>query len=89
VTLKLVGVKSNRDAIGARVRLTAGGRTQAGEVRSGGSYLSQSDLRLHFGLGSAQRVDRVEIRWPSGVRQIAQVEKDLPINRVITLRETR
>jgi hypothetical protein len=87
VLLKLMGTKSNRSAIGARVRLTAGGLTQIGEVRSGGSYLSQSDLRLHFGLGSARRIDRVEIRWPSGVRQVEQVEKNLPVNRVITIRE--
>jgi hypothetical protein len=84
VLLKLVGVKSNRSAIGARVRLTAGGLTQIGEVRSGGSYLSQSDLRLHFGLGSARRIDRVEIRWPSGV---SQVEKGLAVNRIVTIRE--
>jgi hypothetical protein len=51
--LKLVGSRSNRSAIGARVAVTAGGRTQIDEVRSGGSYLSQNDLRLHFGLGSA------------------------------------
>jgi hypothetical protein len=84
ISLKLVGVKSNRSAIGARVQLTAGGLTQIGEVRSGGSYLSQSDLRLHFGLGTARRIDSVEIRWPSGVRQ---VEKDLAVNLVITIRE--
>jgi hypothetical protein len=73
VTLRLAGAvtpgpegTSNRDAIGARVRLTAGGRTQIGEVRSGGSYLSSNDARVHFGLGSADRATRVEIRWPSG-----------------------
>jgi len=53
-------------AIGARVKLIAGGMTQTDEVHSGGSYLSQSDTRLHFGLGSAKKIDRVEIRWPSG-----------------------
>jgi hypothetical protein len=53
-------------AIGARVKLTAAGVTQTDEVHSGGSYLSQSDTRLHFGLGSAKKIDRVEIRWPSG-----------------------
>jgi len=56
-------------------------------VRSGGSYLSQSDLRLHFGLANARRVDKVEIWWPSGMRQVEQVEKDLPVNRIITIRE--
>jgi hypothetical protein len=66
VTLRLVGTKSNRDAIGARIRLEAGGRTQTVEVRSGGSYLSHNDSRAHFGLGGAGRADRVEIRWPSG-----------------------
>jgi len=77
-------VKSNRSAIGAQVRVTAEGHTQLDEVRSGGSYLSQNDLRLHFGLGSARKMERVEIRWPSGIRQ---VERNLDGGRVITLRE--
>lgn len=62
--LKLEGTISNRSAIGARVRLTAGGHTQLDEVRSGGSYLSQNDLRLHFGLGPAAKIDRIAIDWP-------------------------
>jgi hypothetical protein len=66
VSLELAGTKSNRMAIGARVKVVAGGMTQTDEVRSGGSYLSQSDFRLHFGLGAAEKVDSVEIRWPSG-----------------------
>lgn len=84
VLLKLKGRRSNRAAIGARVRLTAGGCTQIDEVRSGGSYISQSDLRLHFGLGAADRIEQVEIDWPSRVRQ---VEKNLPVNRVIEIEE--
>lgn len=68
IVLKLEGVQSNRSAIGARVRVTAGGRSQVDSVRSGGSYLSQSDLRLHFGLGQAESAD-VAVRWPSGLRQ--------------------
>ena len=84
VILKLEGVRSNRSAIGARVSLTADGRTQVDEVRSGGSFASQSDLRLHFGLAQARKIDRVEIEWPSGVRQ---VETDLDMNRIIVLRE--
>jgi hypothetical protein len=84
VLLKLVGVKSNRSGIGARVRLWAGDLVETDEVRSGGSYLSQNDLRLHFGVGTAQRIDRVEIHWPSGAQQ---VETGLEINRVITIRE--
>jgi len=66
ITFELQGSKSNRLAIGARVQLTAGKMTQTEEVRSGGSYLSQSDMRIHFGLGPATKVDAVEIRWPSG-----------------------
>ncbi len=66
INLKLVGTKSNRSAIGARVRCTAGSVAQIGEVRSGGSYLSQSDLRLHFGLRDHAVVDLLEIFWPSG-----------------------
>lgn len=63
--VKLRGTKSNRSAIGARVYCTAGGKRQMDEVRSGGSYLSQSDLRLHFGLGAAETAD-LEIAWPGG-----------------------
>jgi DNA-binding transcriptional regulator YhcF (GntR family) len=66
VSFDLAGTKSNRMAIGARVKVVAGGMTQTDEVHSGGSYLSQNDTRLHFGLGSAKKIDHVEIRWPSG-----------------------
>jgi hypothetical protein len=66
VSFELAGTKSNRLALNARVKVTSGGMTQTDEVRSGGSYLSQSDLRLHFGLGEATKIDSVEIRWPSG-----------------------
>jgi len=66
IGIQLVGTRSNRDGIGARVEVEAGGSRQIDEVRSGGSYLSQSDLRLHFGLGAAARVSRITIRWPSG-----------------------
>lgn len=66
VSFDLTGTKSNRLALGARVTITAGGMTQTEEVRSGGSYLSQSDLRVHFGLAGAATIDSVEIRWPSG-----------------------
>ncbi|HZY46880.1 MAG TPA: CRTAC1 family protein, partial [Candidatus Bathyarchaeia archaeon] len=66
VSFELAGTKSNRLAIGARVKVVAGGMIQTEEIHSGGSYLSQSDLRLHFGLASATTVESVEIRWPSG-----------------------
>ena len=82
--MKLEGVRSNRSAIGARARVTAGGFTQTAEVRSGGSYLSQNDLRLHFGLGAAVRVEKIEIAWPGGVKQ---VETALAADRVVTIRE--
>jgi hypothetical protein len=66
VLFKLAGTKSNRAAIGARVTVRAGKLAQLSEVRGGGSYLSQNDLRLHFGLGAAAVMDEVEIKWPSG-----------------------
>ncbi|MDP9038325.1 MAG: CRTAC1 family protein [Acidobacteriota bacterium] len=77
VSFELGGTKSNRMGIGARVTVTAGGVRQMDEVRSGGSYLSQNDLRLHFGLGKAEAVQRVEIRWPSGaVETLTNLQAD-------------
>jgi hypothetical protein len=66
ITVRLEGTTSNRDAIGARVTAEAGGVRQTVEIRSGGSYLSQNDVRAHFGLGTARQVDRLTIRWPNG-----------------------
>lgn len=66
VSFELSGTKSNRLALGARIVITAGGVTQMDEVRSGGSYLSQNDLRVHFGLGKSDKIDSVEVHWPSG-----------------------
>jgi enediyne biosynthesis protein E4 len=66
IGFELAGTRSNRLALNARVKAVAGGLVQVDEVRSGGSYLSQNDLRIHFGLGPSERVDRVEILWPSG-----------------------
>jgi hypothetical protein len=77
VGLGLAGTKSNHLGIGARIKLTAGGVTQTEQIRSGGSYLSQSDLRAHFGLGTAAKIDSIEIRWPSGaVDVIKNLESD-------------
>jgi len=70
LNFRLVGVKSNRDAMGTRVRVVAGGISQIREIAGGGSYLSQSDLRAHFGLGKATRAETVEVQWPSGQRQV-------------------
>jgi hypothetical protein len=67
------------------VKLTAAGRTQSADVRSGGSYLSQSDLRLHFGLGPATKIDIIEVRWPSGTKQTL---RDQACDRILTIDET-
>jgi hypothetical protein len=69
ITFQLIGTRSNAPALGAKVRIGAGSVSQVDEVRSGGSYLSQNDLRVHFGLGSANKVEDLEIRWPSGGMQ--------------------
>jgi hypothetical protein len=84
VMVKTVGVKSNRDGIGAKVKVVSGDLTMIDEVRSGASYISQSDLRLHFGLEKRARIDLIEIRWPSGV-----VDKitNLNANKLLTVRE--
>jgi hypothetical protein len=66
VSFELTGTKSNRLALNARITIVAGGMTQTDEVHSGGSYLSQNDLRIHFGLANATKIDKVEIHWPSG-----------------------
>jgi enediyne biosynthesis protein E4 len=69
VRIRLVGTKSNRDAIGARVRIFAGDATQSRLVKGGSSYLSQSELPLTFGLGKREKVDRLVIGWPSGATE--------------------
>jgi hypothetical protein len=81
---KLVGTRSNRSAIGARVRCDAGGVTQWQEVRGGGSYASQNDLRVHFGLAGATTVDRLWVRWPNGLEEVFPAAE---ADRFITLKE--
>jgi hypothetical protein len=77
ISLELAGTTSNKLALNARVRVTANELTQTDEVRSSGSYLSQSDLRLHFGLGDQRRAGKVEIFWPSGsIETLTNVEAD-------------
>jgi len=70
LVVRLEGTRSNRSAIGARVVVQAGGRRLVDEVRSGGSYCSQNDLRLHFGLGASTAADRIEVEWPSGAKDV-------------------
>jgi hypothetical protein len=82
--VKLAGTQSNRSAIGARLRLTAGGRTQVREVRSGSSYLGQHDLRVHIGLGRATTIERMEIRWPNGQMETVT---GLAANQYVTITE--
>lgn len=81
---KLIGVKSNKAAIGARVTVTADGVTQTMQVRSGSSYLSQNDLRLHFGLGANSNLQKVEISWPSGAKEVIQ---NVPADLIYTIEE--
>jgi hypothetical protein len=85
ILLKLEGTKSNRDAIGARVTVHVGDHQQTQEVRSGGGYISQSDFRLHFGLGKAGKADAVEIHWPSGV---VQRFENITANQIVRIRES-
>jgi hypothetical protein len=67
IAFKTLGTRSNRDGIGAKITVVVGKRKMIDEVRSGSSYVSQNDIRVHFGLGSAAKVDSVEVRWPSGL----------------------
>jgi hypothetical protein len=78
VTFKTVGTQSNRDGIGAKITVKAGKRTLVDEVRSGSSYISQNDSRVHFGLGAATKIDSIQVRWPSGlVEQFDSLGVDL------------
>jgi len=83
--VKLTGTRSNRDAIGARVTVRANGHQQTQEVRSGGGYISQTDFRLHFGLGEASKADVIEIRWPSG--GAVERRENAPVNQILRIKE--
>jgi hypothetical protein len=82
--IRLRGTQSNREGLGSRVRITAGGVTQTGWIRSGSSFASANDARAYFGLGRAARVDRIEVRWPSGATQTYGAA---PADQVLTLTE--
>ncbi len=82
--VRLIGKQSNRDGVGARLRLTSGNRAQIREVKAGSSYLGQNDLRQHFGLGGEMRAETLTIRWPSGKEDVIT---NIPANQIITVRE--
>jgi hypothetical protein len=84
IKIKTIGTKSNRDGIGARIKCVTADGSQIDEVRSGGSYYSQNDLRVHFGLGTNQKVKAIEVSWPSG-----QVDtlKDIAANQLLLVKE--
>jgi enediyne biosynthesis protein E4 len=84
IAIRTIGTKSNRDGIGARITVKAGSRTFVDEVRSGASYASSSDIRVHFGLGTTAKIDWVQVRWPSG--RVEQFE-NLPADTIQTLKE--
>ena len=86
VSFKLRGERSNRDGIGAAVKLTSGGTTQMRWVKSGQSYMSQSSQRLTFGIGNAEKVDEVEVRWPSGT---VDRFSNPPLKQLLVVREGR
>ena len=75
VAVETKGTKSNRDGLGARIRVKAGGRVLLDEVRSGSSYISNSDRRVHFGLGAVNKIDWIEVRWPSGLLEMFESPK--------------
>jgi len=84
--IKCVGTCSNRSAIGTRVKVTRSGHSQIDEVMSRSSYYSQTEFRLHFGLGRATKADRVELIWPSDLKESFQ---NLPANHLFVLQETK
>ena len=84
IIVKTIGTKSNRNGIGAKVKVVAGDLTQLDEVRSGGSYISQNDLKLHFGLEKRTSVDLIQVRWPSGA---VDTLKDVAVNKIVTVKE--
>ena len=84
ILVRTVGSGSNRDGIGARLKLSVGGKTLVREVKAGSSYLAQNDLRVHFGLGNASKADRLEIRWPGGT---VEVIENIEANGIVTVRQ--
>jgi enediyne biosynthesis protein E4 len=84
IAFRTIGTKSNRDGVGAKISMKAGARVFVDEVRSGSSYISNSDMRVHFGLGAAKQIDWVQVRWPSGL--IERFE-NLAVDSIHTIKE--
>jgi hypothetical protein len=84
ILVRTVGSSSNHDGIGARLKLSVGGKRFVREVKAGSSYLAQNDLRVHFGLGNAPKADRLEIRWPGGATEVIE---NIEANRFVTVRQ--
>jgi len=84
ITIKAIGISSNRTGIGAQIKCVTEDRTQINEVRSGGSYYSQNDLRVHFGIGKTEKIKTIEVRWPSG--KISKLS-DVAANQVVVVKE--
>jgi hypothetical protein len=84
ITLNLIGTVSNRDGIGARIKVTSGGKVQTNQKKSTSGYLSQNDPRMHFGLAKNEMVDRIEIKWPSGKLQVLE---NIKVNQILTIKE--
>ena len=79
-----IGVSSNRDGIGSRIKITSGSEIQPAQKKSTTGYLSQNEPRVHFGLGSANAIDKIEIKWPSGQYQILE---DVKANQIVEIKE--
>ena len=86
ILIRTIGTKSNRDGIGARLRLSVGGKTLLRYVKAGSSYLAQSDMRVHFGLGAAKTANRLEVQWPSGTTDVFE---SIDANQILTITEGR
>lgn len=86
IMVKTIGAKSNRNGIGAKVKIVSGDLILVDEVRSGGSYISQNDLRLHFGLEKRTVIDQIQVRWPSGA---VDTLTNVPVNKIVTVKENK
>ena len=85
IKIKLIGTHCNRTAVGARVRVLTGKHAQMDEVHTGGSVMSQSDLRLHFGVGQAKTIDLIEVKWPTTWK--TEKFADVEVNQILTIKE--